>query len=238
MGWKCALLYASEREPGYLGTLPQHLPEKATELKIALGMPDLRSEGMEILESAIHPDTQFLFLGAYDRTFLITDWDIAESCMIKAVPGAFSKIRALLPDAWGMALMLHSGDNVWGYSLYEEGASVRLRCGSNSDGVTQDFGIVQPEEETLFARSVIEKGKRLYKWQGGPELLTEDQVGEEFVFELSRRLFGGRFDSAEECWELKLEQFRKPKKDVQPAIAKPVVHEKRRGFWSRLFGGK
>ena len=72
MGWKCALLYASEREPGYLGTLPQHLPEKATELKIALGMPDLRSEGMEILESAIHPDTQFLFLGAYDRTFLIT----------------------------------------------------------------------------------------------------------------------------------------------------------------------
>lgn len=237
MSWKCALLYASEREPGYLGTLPDHAPEKALDLKIALGLEELRPEGMECFESAIWPEPGKLFIGAYDRTYLISDWDIAETCMATSLPTVFKNIRTLLPNAWGLCLMLHGTDNYWGYAFYENGELTRLRAGSHSTGLTHEFGQPLPEELPLLAKSKLVGDKRMYSWDNDPELLTDDQVGEEFVFQLGKRVFGEVICEGEHWFDLRVEQFKKPR-----TLAKAIsalgdsAAGKKSGFWARLFG--
>lgn len=45
MGWKASCILINGREPGYLGTMPPHDPERARRLIADLGLGPCRSRG-------------------------------------------------------------------------------------------------------------------------------------------------------------------------------------------------
>ena len=56
MGWKASCILINEREPGYLGTMPPHDPERARTLIADLGLGRYRSRGTTTFEEGIYPD--------------------------------------------------------------------------------------------------------------------------------------------------------------------------------------
>ena len=84
-----------------------------------------------------------------------------------------------------------------------------------------DVGDQLPEEHALFANSEMRDGERVFfqEINGEIEEFDHSSIGEEFVFELSKRYFGQRVDCVD-VWELMMEAF------------VPV----RKTFFQRLFG--
>lgn len=107
-----------------------------------------------------------------------------------------------------LAMVLHSVVNLFGYAIYQNGELIRVRAGSADDGLIIEQGEPLPEEEALFAKSVLKDGERIYRTEinGQLEEFTEDTFGEEFVFDLSQRFLGSRFDQFDP-WDLKMEKF-------------------------------
>jgi len=116
---------------------------------------------------------------------------------------------------------LHSVVNYYGYALFQGTTLLRVRAGSADDGVIVDQGAWLPEEQQLFAKSIVRDGERFFLQEidGTVEEFDHSAYGEEFVFDLSRRFFGKRIDQMD-TWEIEMESF--------AAAPKPL--------WKRLFG--
>ncbi len=72
------------------------------------------------------------------------------------------------------------------------------------------------EEKDLLKKSELDSnGNRIYFLDDFPdEKMTEDQMGEDFVFEISKRYFGERIDCNDELFETNLKAYQiinKPK---------------------------
>ena len=82
------------------------------------------------------------------------------------------------------------------FALFRDGRPLRRKAGSADDGTFEDFGAPLPEEQDLLAKSALDaQGKRVYRLPEFPgEALSEDQVGEEYVFQVFERLTGERPD--------------------------------------------
>lgn len=134
----------------------------------------------------------------------------------------------LFPDSEIAYILLHSAVNLWGYMVTKGGHRLRTRAGSSDDGTFADEGEPLPEELGLLSESrITDTGARLYG-QGEDEM-TEDQMGEEFVFFICQRYFGVRLDFADDVLsETILRGYRyspaasnKPGITTSPAASKP-----------------
>jgi len=209
MGWKASCLFANNREEGYLGSLPGHDHQRARQLIEQLEIGEFRSVDMSTFERGIYPDSNQLYLGAYDGAAIIGSHKITDRCFSGEVPDEVKRLTSAIPGARILAITLHSVVNLFGYAYYENGTLVRLRAGSANDGVFADYGEVLPEEERLFQQSVIRNGTRVFleDTDGVQEELPEDAFGEEFVFELSRRFFDYRINERHDVWNLQMERL-------------------------------
>jgi hypothetical protein len=115
-----------------------------------------------------------------------------------------------------LAIQLQSVVNLFGYAYFEHGKLIRARAGSADDGVFLDDGEWLPEEQRLFAKSIVRNGHRVFEQEinGEIEEFSEDALGEEFVFELSRRFFGRRIDEFD-AWDLRMQEFKSGKSFVR-----------------------
>jgi hypothetical protein len=128
----------------------------------------------------------------------------------------------LLPQSTILALELHSVVNLYGYALFQNCQLVRGRAGSAEDGVFLDTGDPLPEEQPLFAKSVPNSdGDQVWldEFDGVTEEMDHSCMGEEFVFEISQRFFGERFDCFDHD-ELSMSEYKSTSKTI----------------WQRLFG--
>ena len=117
-------------------------------------------------------------------------------------------LTSFFPDTEICALVLHSVVNFWGYSISKNNEKIRVRAGSAESGTFIEHGDVIEEEKALFAKSEITNGKRLFHFDDMPdEYFTDDQVGENFVFDISKRYLGEQLDADEELFETELKGF-------------------------------
>lgn len=196
MGWKTSIIIASQQAQPNLAKGVVHDAEFAD--RIAAALPgDYTYVGHSTFEQGAYPYNGNLYVGAYDRSLIIGHMDLAGSCFNGDVPPVVSAIESFLPGATVLALELHSVVNLYGYALFETQVLVRGRAGSADDGVFLDIGEPLLEEQPLFARSVFnDDGEQVWpeEFDGVVEEMDHSCMGEEFVFEVSRRFLGERFD--------------------------------------------
>lgn len=194
MGWKAEIIMASTEPNPDLANQRSHHRDGARQIVDALpGKFQYATESS--FEEGVFPNPGDLFVGAYGSSLLIGSHQFAEQCFGQE-PEIVSVIQQILPGAEVLALRLHSVVNFYGYALFQHGQRVRVRAGSGDDGVLLDEGEWLSEEHELFSHATQRGGEWFWTESFGDEVEEMDHscMGEEFVFELSRRFLGVRID--------------------------------------------
>jgi hypothetical protein len=154
----------------------------------------------EPFEVAINPDNHKVYIGTYKDNLLICAPDIPMHFFEGTESSTEKILNQQFPDSEICSIVLHSVVNLWGYSVTRNGKKIRARAGSSDDGTFVEFGEPLDEEKELLAKSTInQEGQRTYIFDDiDDEPMTEDQVGENFVFAICKRYFGEELDSADD----------------------------------------
>ena len=189
MGWKTSTIIITPRPD---------LPFES--LLNSLGLTDLKRIDDEPFETALNPGGNKVYIGSYKDSLIISVPEIPTSFLTENISDAEKILISECPGAEICAITLHSVVNFWGYSIIKNGQKIRARAGASDDGTFLEYGAPLPEEEALLSKSTIDDhGNRIYLLDEFPgEPFAEDQVGENFVFEISSRYFGAPLDSADE----------------------------------------
>jgi hypothetical protein len=205
MGWKAACVLINEREPGYLGTLPEHDPRAARDLIERLGLGSYRSLGLTTFDYGMYPDPAgHLVVGAYDGAAIVAGQDLIYGTVTGENAHVLHRLLEMFPNAELLVIELHSVVNYFAYAYYRRGQLQRAFAGSADDGVLVETGELQPEEQDYFAHSAERDGVRTFDLDG--EILTVDQVGDGLVFEMAGRFLGESMYEFE-CDDLTVEEF-------------------------------
>jgi len=189
MGWKAS-------------TIIIHKPTQVDneQLLKELGFDNLTKSEDEPFEVAINPKGNKVYIGTYKDNLLICAPDIPMHFFENNETETEKKLIKIFPKSEICSLVLHSGVNLWGYSIIKDGQKLRARAGSSDDGTFVEFGKPLDEEKELLSKSIVnEKGQRRFIIDDiNDEPLTEDQVGENFVFAISKRYFDEELNMADD----------------------------------------
>ena len=200
MGWKADTVLIRPAGPG----------EGAEALLRDLGFTPLTPLGEHRYEQAIWPDEHTVWVGSAGDCLMISARGLSDAFFEpKPAPLAQALFRRF-PRAEIAAVTLHSVVNLWGFALFSDGNALRRKAGSADDGTFEDTGDPLPEERELLAKSTLNaKGQRVYRLPEFPdEDMTEDQVGEEYVFKIFERLAGERPDIGPSLLDTRCAGFR------------------------------
>ncbi|MEZ5059830.1 MAG: hypothetical protein R2879_22585 [Saprospiraceae bacterium] len=187
MGWKTSTLFIkTEKEISH------------QQLFRELGIAPVEKIESQALIDVLNPDDDLVYIGNYNGTYIITLQDLPYEFLDEKLSSLEKGLSIMLPDAEIAAIYLHSGSNVWGYSITKNYKKIRARLGNFDTGTTVDFGEPLEEEKELLSKSVLaEDGRRIYHLdENDEEPYEEDQVGENFVFSIASRYLGFPLDSA------------------------------------------
>lgn len=198
LGNKVFTIAAMKSGAGQIVSGSPHNREAAREIVRQLGYGAWTLTGPSDYDAAMYPYDGALYVGAYAEGTLISNTDLVDASLKKGA--SLSKLFTVFPEHEILILGLHSVVNFWGYAYCRNSEIVRRRCGDADNGVTVDEGRLLPEEEAIFAESVEVHGKPVWrkKIKTRQYEFTEDQMGEEFVFALSKRIFGRSINEPEE----------------------------------------
>lgn len=189
MGWKASTIVI---------TKPSHINNE--ELLTKLGLKNLTKIQDEPFEVAIYPKDNTAYIGTYKNNLIICEpklpmqfFEDNETEIEKILVNEF-------PTSEICSIVLHSVVNLWGYSIIKNGKKLRARAGSFDDGTFVEIGEPLDEEKELLSKSTIDQnGKRTYIFEDvDDEPMTEDQVGENFVFAIWKRYFDEELDRADD----------------------------------------
>ena len=186
----------------------------AEELIIEMGFEHFQYETTSSLDTVLRPDDERISLGYYrDCLFVCLPFELTDEFFHAEEYPFEASIISLFPDAEIFVSSLESAINHWAYCFIEKGKKIRFRIGdSERDAIA--FGEPLSEEKELLAQSSINaEGKRIYRLDDFPdEDFFEDQVGENFVFQLFSRYIGEQLDAAEEdFFEMEMKVFKEGK---------------------------
>lgn len=192
MGWKTSLILIESKN--YVISDDQILK--------ALGIKEVKSEEASTFEACLYPQDGSIAIGRYNGNIIISDgFYITEKSL--EMPRSLRMCREeknlckLFPDAEMVTVACHSTINYHGYSLIQNGKKLRLK--TISDGASREqYGIRTPEEEKIYSTSFNKKKANYWKNEMDPsEDLSEDQMMEDFTFEMAKRRLGVRLDGPE-----------------------------------------
>jgi hypothetical protein len=190
MGWKASTIIINK-------------PTKVDyeQLLQELGFKNLTKIEDKTFEVAIYPDDKKVYIGTYKDNLLICESEIP---MLFFEDKRITKAEAVLiekfPTSEICSIGLQSFVNFWGYSISKNGSKIRVRAGSSDTGTFLEFGEPLEQEIELLDKSTLnEDGGRTYIFEDiDDEPMTEDQVGENFVFAICKRYFDEELDCADQ----------------------------------------
>lgn len=141
-----------------------------------------------------------IYLGQYKDNLVICNWILPEYLLLEKSTDVEMKILSLFSTSEICIIELVSTVNFWGFKIFNNQQLMRHKVVSAEQGTICDVGEPLPEELELLSKSFIDnEGNRKYNLKDGEdEPYNEDQVGEEFVFEIMSRYIGHRLDEADE----------------------------------------
>ena len=188
MGWKASTIIINEP------TNTDHF-----QLLEKLGFTSLRKIDDRPFEVVMNLEDNEVYIGTYKNNLLICTQELPMQFFENHETAAESTLMNLFPLSEICSIVLHSTVNLWGYAILKEGKKIRARAGSADDGTFIESGEPLEEEKEILSKSTLNRqGERTYLFEGDDEAMTEDQVGENFVFAVCKRYFGEELDSADE----------------------------------------
>lgn len=189
MGWKLSSIIINPKTdiPG------ENLLEE-------IGFTNLKKIAEVPYDVAIYPDSDKAFIGTYKGNLIISVNNLPLEFFTNTLSALEEKLINLFPHSEICAVSLNSVINHWGYAIIKDGKKIRARTGNSDSGTTLDFGEPLTEEIELLSKSQLdENGNRMYYLEKKPaEAYFEDQVGENFVFEIFKRYTGTQLDHDDE----------------------------------------
>jgi hypothetical protein len=147
------------------------------------------------------------YVGSYKNNTIIIDSDLTEPAFDSPnLSEAEKKLVNLFPNAEIFYSILISSMNFYAYSIIKNGQKIRIKSGSSESGVTLDVGEPLKEEMEILANSKVLDDKRRIYWlkENEHEFYEEDQVGENFVFNLFERYTGEKLNMDDDIFETEL----------------------------------
>jgi len=198
-----------------------------------LGFFNLTKIEDQPFEVAINPDDGKVYIGTYKDNLLISAPDLPLTFFEDNLTVAEKVLTEYFPKSEVCSIVLHSSVNLWGYSVIKGGKKLRARAGSSDDGTFVELGEPLEQEKELLSKSTIDtNGNRSYLLEEFPdEPMTEDQVGENFVFEICSRYFGTQLDRADDLlFETVLIGY-SYSKDSQTTVTKTQTNNNQKPWW-------
>lgn len=198
MGWKMSLMMINSEQEF-----------DKDDLFESLGYSNLKKVDTQDFESVMNPDFDKIYLGKYNGNYIICMQEMAADAIDRNLSKAEKILSTKFTDTEIITFVLQSVVNLWGYSVAKNGEKIRARSGNSEEGTTLDVGTILEEEKELFSQSKTnEKGERIFVFEGmEEEEYSEDQVGENFVFDISKKYLGEDLDSCDALFETKFEGY-------------------------------
>ncbi len=200
MGWKISTLIINS---------DSQVDEQ--ELLKQMGFYELSPIEAKSFDEVMNPDNKEVYIGSYKGNILICVQELPTTFLNQIIlKGEKALANFFSEETEICAIVLHSVVNFWGYSVSKNNEKLRVRAGSAEDGTFIEYGNPLQEEKELLSKAKQIEGKRLFHFEEHPEeYFTDDQVGENFVFDITKRYFGETLDLADDLlFETKLNGYR------------------------------
>ena len=145
------------------------------------------------------PNEKDFYLGVYNGNTIICDYGLPFEFYSNEISEIEKRLIDYFPDSTIIAITLMSTVTHYGFALIENGVKKRVKVGQEEMPVAFEMGEVT-KEEIVFQKEnskVNEEGIRLFKIQDGEYVFSEEFIGEEYVFEISKRIFGFKLNGVE-----------------------------------------
>lgn len=180
MGWKASLIFI------------KNVPASITDKQVLDAMLQYgwNYEADAYFDEAINADTNKTYIARLNDTIVIGNGKIPLTFLSEELSHYERGLSEMTANKSEIcAITLESTVNHWGYCVIQDGKKIRVRGGNYDNSLSLDYGIVLPEEQDLLSKLIVkEDGSRVYKIDGVE--YNEDQIGENFVFELVGRYAG------------------------------------------------
>jgi hypothetical protein len=184
------------------------------QLLAELGFPNCAAMGTDHLVNCMYPRDKSFGIGRYNGRLIITeDYRFTEKLERAKVPDVLSAheqtLTRLFPGSEVLSVACHSTSNYAMHSLVKDGVKLRYRR-IDCDGKGIVHGAPLAEEEPIYARSKVIDGVRMFRGEepDGPYEYTEDQLMEDFIFEVAKRYLGVRLDRDDAVNDVELRRYR------------------------------
>lgn len=207
MGWKSSMILINSTEEF-----------DKNEFFGLLGYYDLEKTDNQYFEEIMNPEEDVIYLGKYNGNTIICMQDLPLESLATEMSKAESLLSKRFLNSDIVTFVLHSVVNLWGYSIVKNGNKVRVRAGSSEGGTTVEHGEILAEEKELFSQSKLnEDGKRIFIFDGLPDdAFSEDQVGENFVFDISQTYLDDSLDDCGGLFQTEFEGYAFSKNKPEP----------------------
>jgi hypothetical protein len=213
------------------------------ELLNKLGLSNFVYENDTTFDECMYPSDGSVSIGQFNNCLIICDdYQFTTTLEMTKNPEALSNYEKTLSEIFPACEILttacHSVVNYHMYSLVVDGEKLRYK--RVVDGDVVEYGDRIFEEEEIYASSKMIDGALMFNSRWDKEQLydnTEDQLMEDFTFGVAKRHLGVMISSGEEE-ELDGVVFKKyvKRKAVQREVRSEQAQEKKRSWFSKLFG--
>ncbi|MFL5730214.1 MAG: DUF6928 family protein [Cytophagaceae bacterium] len=190
MGWKICSVFIKDAAT-------------STDLEVlnaVYGMNEATKQNEVSYEEAAMPEDGLIYIGRYNNSLIISDLNLLEDIGQKETSRIENLLIKKFPRHEILSCCLLSWNNTYGYSLIKNGVKIRAKYGSADEGLVFETGEPLEEERELYSKSKLNKtGDRIYYFDDFPdEPFSEDQVGENLVFNICARFLGQPLDRADD----------------------------------------
>jgi hypothetical protein len=165
-----------------------------------LGFKNLKKIEDQPYDIAIYPDDDKVYIGSYKNNLIIS----ADKLPVDFFTAAISDTEKILienfPNSEICSVSLQSTINHFGFAIIQNGKKIRVKAGDADIGTVIDIGQPLEQETELLSKSKVDNnGQRIYYLHDNfDEPYLENQVGENFVFEIFKRYTGESLDTDDE----------------------------------------
>tara|TARA_B110000046_G_scaffold185709_1_gene228757 strand:+ start:919 stop:1656 length:738 start_codon:yes stop_codon:yes gene_type:complete len=192
MGWKTSLILIESKDNNV----------SDAEILKALGIGEIKSQSDSSFDAFNYLDDGSIAIGRVNGNLVICDgYYITEKSL--EMPRSLRLCKEekalckLFPNSEMVSVACYSAINYHGYSLIQNGNKLRLKTISDGERARQ-FGKRTKEEDEIYKGSFVKKRATYWKDDLDPdEDIGEDQMMEDFTFEMAKRRLGVRLDGAD-----------------------------------------
>ncbi|MFT3705995.1 MAG: hypothetical protein QM802_26750 [Agriterribacter sp.] len=165
-----------------------------------LGYINLTKIEEQPYDIAMYPDENEIYIGSYKNNLIISSQQLPIIFFKETLSDLEKILIDHFPDSEICAVSLHSSINHFGFAVIKNGEKIRVKAGDADMGTVIDIGNPLEQENELLSRSKVGyNGQRQYYLNNNlNEPYLENQVGENFVFEMFKRYTGNLLDADDE----------------------------------------